>query len=605
MPSDLTTSHEAPSSSSSSSSSLSSSSSSSSPSAAADTITTTATTTTSPATSLRLTLASNANRSVKSVVLVPVPASHTTPTTALRAALLDLAKRKLRIKKPLRLYTSRGAEIVDDAGVPRDADAVVLVSAGEPFVGTTTSTTAGPATAAAAEDGAPVVLLAESAPVDPDAMQQLRATARLPGMLRAVGLPDLCPGNRFPVGAAFVVEGRIYPELIGGDIGCGMTLYTLPTLSADRINAAKIAARLHSLDRPYPRSRTRRWLGDLLSPDPPSNTITSELTPAAAVLEDAFGTIGAGNHFAELQVVDEVRDAAALAALGLDAGRAVLLVHSGSRRVGKDVLDRYVDAARGAGAGGGGGNSGLAVAEGTREFAAYMREHDRACAWARRNRVVIARRWVRMVFGLDEGCGDDDDDDEDEAADRAAEGGAELCGGRAVKLIDIWHNNVEVLSVGGDGAGGGGEERRRFVHRKGAAPSTHGIVPIPGSRGARTYLVRPLTDDAAAQERCGYSLPHGAGRLLTRTKARTHVASLYSASGKKGGSGGGGGGGGLDTRRLLTTAIGSTVVCEDRELLVEEAPEAYKDIDAVVRDVAGVAEVVAVLRPIVSYKYRA
>ena len=61
--------------------------------------------------------------------------------------------------------------------------------------------------------------------IEGEAVRQLHATARFPGMRLAVGLPDLHPGKGTPVGAAFVSEGVIYPYLIGGDIGCGMALF--------------------------------------------------------------------------------------------------------------------------------------------------------------------------------------------------------------------------------------------------------------------------------------------------------------------------------------------------------------------------------------------
>src|SRR6187399_3005022 len=69
--------------------------------------------------------------------------------------------------------------------------------------------------------------------IEGEAVRQLYATAKLDGMRRAVGFPDLHPGKGSPVGAAFVTEGVVYPHLIGGDIGCGMALFRTDLVRRD------------------------------------------------------------------------------------------------------------------------------------------------------------------------------------------------------------------------------------------------------------------------------------------------------------------------------------------------------------------------------------
>jgi len=120
--------------------------------------------------------------------------------------------------------------------------------------------------------------------------------------------------------------------------------------------------------------------------------------------------------------------------------------------------------------------------------------------------------------------------------------------------------------------------------RTGAAASDRGLVPIPGSRGTLSYLVAPVTPlvpDALA------SLAHGAGRKYDRTSMHGRIATKRS-----------------DIARLGRNPFGGFVVCGDRDLLVEEAPDAYKSIERVIEDLVmfGLARVVATFRPLVTFK---
>ncbi|KAJ3248955.1 hypothetical protein HK104_007689, partial [Borealophlyctis nickersoniae] len=213
--------------------------------------------------------------------------------------------------------------------------------------------------------------------------------------------------------------------------------------------------------------------------------------------------------------------------------------HSGSRGLGQSILDAHIQQH---------GDKGLI--EGTPECSAYLSHHNNAQEWARQNREIICRRVLEALSAS--------------SAESAA------------KIVDIWHNNAE-KKVFADGYA-------RWVHRKGAAPSDRGPVVIPGSRGARSYLVVPTGD----QERNAYSLAHGAGRRLPRAKARSRFGEQYK------------GANGMES--LRTTALGSAVVCDDKDLLFEEAPDAYKGIEDVIYDLREVAKVVAILRPVVTYK---
>jgi release factor H-coupled RctB family protein len=359
------------------------------------------------------------------------------------------------------------------------------------------------------------VIASPSSWIEGEALRQLEAAARLPGMRLAVGLPDLHPGRGHPIGAAFASEGFVHPHLVGGDIGCGMALFRTG-LSARKAKRDAWAKRLAGLEEP--------WDGDAAQ-------VLAEHGASAGAFEPALGTIGGGNHFAELQVIHEVGDEEAIARLGLDASELVLLVHSGSRGLGQSILDRHVRA-HGAGA--------LPVP--SPEAAAYLEAHDEAVRWAHANRALVARRFLDLV------------------------------GGEPRVVLDVCHNSVTPR--------GGG-----LLHRKGAAPHDRGVVAVPGSRGSYTYLVEPVGDG----ERSGWSLAHGAGRKYTRGDARKRLRERFRAS------------------ELRQTELGSVVLCDDKDLLFEEAPAAYKDVDRVVQDLVdgGVGRVVAVTRPLITYKVRA
>lgn len=353
--------------------------------------------------------------------------------------------------------------------------------------------------------------------IEGEAERQLRRTAEMEGMHLAVGLPDLHPGKGAPIGAAFASAGIFYPYLVGNDVGCGMGLWQT-SLKAKKPKLDRWVRRLDGLDDAWD-GDTARWLADR--------------GVAVSQFDEDLGTIGGGNHFAELQVIETVHDDEALEGLGIDRSRVVLLVHSGSRSLGGAILRHHVDRHKAGG-----------LADDSDDAQAYLREHDHAVKWAKANRALIARRVADAL-----GC-------------------------EAEPILDVCHNCVESAHLQGVPC---------WLHRKGAAPSDQGPVVIPGSRGARSYLVAPLGDDDATAR----SLAHGAGRKWARGEAKGKL-------------------GKITVDELRTTGLGSRVVCGSRKLLYEEAPQAYKDIDRVVGDLvdAGLCRVLAVMLPVVTYKTR-
>lgn len=368
-------------------------------------------------------------------------------------------------------------------------------------------------------DAATVRLIAsQKAWIEGKAIEQLHAAARLPGMEMAVGFPDLHPGKGIPVGAAFVSRRLFHPTLAGNDIGCAMSFWATD-LPRRKLKVERWAKRISGLEAPWD-GDIAAWCARYELPDSGHNI--------------ALGTIGGGNHFAELQIVEQVRDRAAFEGLGLDADLAFLLIHSGSRSLG-EVIYRDLIARHGSDA----------IEEGSADAMRYLASHDHACRFARASRALIAHRF-----------------------------GAQI--GAQVRLVsDVEHNTVTRELWRGTPA---------WIHRKGAASSRKGALVIPGSRGTPSFLVVPTGDGEAAAG----SLAHGAGRRWQRGYAKPRLSEKYRVA------------------DLERTDLGSHVICEDRELIYEEAPQAYKDIRGVIADLeaAGLVRVIAEMKPVLTYKVR-
>ena len=144
-----------------------------------------------------------------------------------------------------------------------------------------------------------------------DAVQQLQRVAQLPGVVMAVGMPDLHPGKGVPIGAAVATSGVLYPHLAGNDIGCGMALWQTDLLGR-KLKLDRWVRKLNGLESP--------WEGDVAP-------LLAEAGIAATPFDGSLGTIGGGNHFAELQAIVEVQNPAALATLGVTAGQGPAECH--------------------------------------------------------------------------------------------------------------------------------------------------------------------------------------------------------------------------------------------------------------------------------------
>eukprot|EP00923_Selenidium_pygospionis_P009118 GHVN01015593.1.p1 GENE.GHVN01015593.1~~GHVN01015593.1.p1 ORF type:complete len:535 (+),score=99.42 GHVN01015593.1:59-1663(+) len=387
--------------------------------------------------------------------------------------------------------------------------------------------------------------------VDDEALGQVEAASNLPFMRVCVGMADLHPGRGGAIGCAYGALGVIYPHLIGDDIGCGMTFFKTGIRSKgnDLKRCSRWAERLN-LDSPSQENEASAFLK--------ACGMKVSMSGKNRHHHTSLGTIGGGNHFAELQKVESIVDEKICNEIGISESSLYLLIHSGSRGLGKSVLDDHIETV---------GYECNGLKEGSQEAEDYMQKHNYCCQWARANRELIAYRFIKSLRSED-----------DETGDEAS---------KLTQIIDLWHNAVVKRDFIPEEAGVMAAGVPLHLHRKGAAPSDVGYVVIPGSRGAFSYIISPSSSQAV-QQRGGYSLPHGAGRKWRRDKAR-----------KKGQAEGG-------CKQLLTTALGSHVVCEDKSLLYEETPQAYKEIEGIIEDVKieGLGEVIAVMRPLLTYKTR-
>jgi release factor H-coupled RctB family protein len=369
------------------------------------------------------------------------------------------------------------------------------------------------------------------------AIQQLIKTSELSGMHSVAGMPDLHPGRGYPIGAAFFTTNKIYPALVGNDIGCGMSLWQT-SAKVSKVNLDKLAKKFEHVEQPLDET----W-SEIIENRKADKGITTDN------YDHALGTIGGGNHFAEFQAIDEVYDQIALDELGLNKKHLQLLVHSGSRGLGQSILVEHITKHN---------HDGLVTdTEKTddNDFQDYMAKHDEAVRWAELNRELIAKRFLEAI---------------------RANGDCAL---------DINHNLVSSKNI--DGCDG-------WLHRKGATPSDKGYVVIPGSRGDYSYLVKPITlneklSNSETSDNLNtslFSLAHGAGRKWKRGECHGRLGHKYKRE------------------DLYRTALGSRVVCGNKELLYDEAPQAYKKCETVISDMvdAGLIDVIAKLRPVLTFK---
>lgn len=510
----------------------------------------------------RITIVLNANQSKRITVLIPLAEGPNDKEYDVTEHILQHARNKFHNKNLDTIY-KWGGEVVDEGNTLDETVDEVLVSKGEAYIG--------PPKKTGRSDGkvGHVEIIADKAFVHEEAVKQLEAIAQLEGVYAAIGQPDLHRGDRFPIGCSVLSTG-VYPALIGSDIGCGISIYPLGRLPA-RLTPEKLATKLlnRQLDGPW-NGDIRAWLRRY--------ELNQELE-----FDESLGTVGGGNHFAEICTVERVVDSTACDSLGMKENQLYLMVHTGSRGLGASILRDVTKS-----------DANPYYDPNHAELKSYLERHDYAVKWAQANRDLVAHRIKKCLF--DQGPNPLDAQDDTTINEEDEENVADDADPRTAlgKLIDVTHNSVVRGEWKVDGT-----PTSLWIHRKGAVPSDQGFVPCPGSRGDFSWILQPLGDGQVN----AHSLAHGAGRQHPRNAhaLRSFVQNQHNRQTSK-----------PDSynpynppsQDLTITSLNSRVICTDPQLLIEERPEAYKSIQSVVDDLEGkgVAEGVCVLRPFVTYK---
>jgi len=372
--------------------------------------------------------------------------------------------------------------------------------------------------------------------VERSALEQAVNLARLPFAIDHVALmPDAHTGYGMPIGGVLFAEAAVVPYAIGVDIGCGVA-FAETDLTATSLGRRGLRDVLEAIERSVPtgaksqpRPVDRRRAEGEIGLERPASIECAWWEHAL----DQLGTLGSGNHFLEVQ-----RD---------EAGRICVMLHSGSRSLGKSICDAFHRRALA-------GNHARRDPLPHRELA-YLREGDPAfdAYWAA---MSYALRWAEVNRSrmLD-------------VVERAF--GAHTRLRRFERLVDVHHNYAarEIHVVDGRHLEG-------LVHRKGAVRARAGEpVLVPGSMETASYVGEGL-GSAGAFDTC----QHGAGRAMSRTAARTSRAATAVWTAME--------------------AQGVLLLAGDRAAVAEEAGFAYKDIEEVMAASADLVRPIRRLTPL-------
>ena len=397
--------------------------------------------------------------------------------------------------------------------------------------------------------GAPVKMWTRGVPVEDGAKEQLAKTASMPFIFKHLAvMPDVHQGLGSTIGSVIPTKSAIIPAAVGVDIGCGMMAVRTSMSSHDLPD--NLAGVRTAIEAAVPHGRTAGMRGRKVRDkgawgEAPEASIRAwtglvdrfdKITDKHGKLKNTnnlkhLGTLGTGNHFIEV-CLDEV-------------DQVWFMLHSGSRGVGNAIGRYFIERAK------------LDMErwfihlpdndlayfpEGTDHFNDYVEAVEWAQEFAYRNRQVMMENVIaaaRKELGL--------------------EFEAEL------EAVNCHHNYVTRENHFGENI---------LVTRKGAVRAAKGVMGIiPGSMGARSYIVRGL-----GNEESFCSCSHGAGRVMSRTAAKKRFT--------------------IDDHKAATEGV----ECRKDADVIDETPAAYKSIDAVMEAQKDLVEVVHTLRQVVCVK---
>ncbi|AOE65083.1 RtcB family protein [Pseudomonas corrugata] len=396
------------------------------------------------------------------------------------------------------------------------------------------------------ENGKPIKMWTRGVPVEPEARQQLMNTAQMPFVFRHMAvMPDVHLGKGSTIGSVIPTKGAVIPAAVGVDLGCGMSAVRTSLRASDLPD--HLFGLRSAIEKAVPHGRTSGRSGRDKGAWDSAPAIVDQ---AWSALEGRFnlitqkhpsleksnnhkhlGTLGTGNHFVEV-CLDE-------------ADHVWVMLHTGSRGVGNAIGSYFIEKAR----------EEMRrhmvnlpdrdlayLREGTSSFDDYVEAVEWAQDFAKQNRAVMMLAVLDAVRSV---------------ITKPFES--------QLIAVDCHHNYVERGTYFGEDI---------LLTRKGAVSAQKGQMGIiPGSMGAKSFIVRGLGNEEAF---CSCS--HGAGRVMSRTKAKA----MFTVE-----------------DQVRATAH---VECRKDAAVIDEIPMAYKDIDAVMAAQHDLVEVVHTLRQVVCVK---
>ncbi len=395
--------------------------------------------------------------------------------------------------------------------------------------------------------GVPIKSWTVGVPFEEEARAQLVNISRLPFVHKWVAaMPDVHLGKGATIGSVVPTFGAVIPAAVGVDIGCGMMAVRTSLIAEDLPDS--LAAVRSSIERAVPHGRSKQLRGkrdkgawsnapdDVLAAWMNLSEGFTALSEKHRVLKSTnnlnhLGTLGTGNHFIEVCLDQH--------------GSVWFMLHSGSRGVGNRIGTYFIELAK----------KDMErwliqlpdmdlayLPEGTEHFADYMDAVEWAQNFARLNREVMMNRVIAAVR-------------ESLGVDFQAK----------LEAVNCHHNYVSRENHYG---------KNVLITRKGAVRAREGEMGIiPGSMGARSFIVRGL-----GNEESFCSCSHGAGRVMSRTKAKQLVT--------------------LEQHKKATEGV----ECRKDKDVIDETPSAYKDIDKVMEAQKDLVEIVYTLKQVVCVK---